>query len=154
MNATNSICYIVSKRKHLQSDPNKKRASEQERYPNKKRASERKRYQSDPNKKRAAARERYDSQPEKRKLVQARYSSLSTRIKQAMRNKYSRNPVLKQQASRIVEQGIQRRYVQCGSETVCLLTLGAHAQRGLLYLVCLSVCVCVCVCVSMTILAV
>jgi len=24
------------------------------------------------------------------------------------------------------------------------LTLGAHAQRGLLYLVCVSVCVCVC----------
>ena len=30
-----------------------------------------------------------------------------------------------------------------------LLTLGAHAQRGL---VCLSVCVCVCVCVSTLIL--
>ena len=28
-----------------------------------------------------------------------------------------------------------------------LLTLGAHAQRGLRYLVCVSVCVCVCVCV-------
>jgi len=28
------------------------------------------------------------------------------------------------------------------------LTLGAHAQRGLLYLVCVSVCVCVCVCLS------
>ena len=38
-----------------------------------------------------------------------------------------------------------------------LLTLGAHAQRGLLYLVCvsvcLSVCVCVCVCLSPLILA-
>jgi len=33
-----------------------------------------------------------------------------------------------------------------------LLTLGAHAQRGLLYLVCVSVCVCVClsVCVSVS----
>ena len=30
-----------------------------------------------------------------------------------------------------------------------LLTLGAHAQRGLLYLVCVSVCVCVCVCVCL-----
>ena len=30
----------------------------------------------------------------------------------------------------------------------CLLTLGAHAQRGLRYLVCPSVCVCVCVCLS------
>ena len=29
-----------------------------------------------------------------------------------------------------------------------LLTLGAHAQRGLRYLVCPSVCVCVCVCLS------
>jgi len=27
--------------------------------------------------------------------------------------------------------------------------LGAHAQRGLLYLVCVSVCVCVCVCVCL-----
>ena len=32
----------------------------------------------------------------------------------------------------------------------CLLTLGAHAQRGLQYLVCVSVCVSVCVCVSVT----
>ena len=31
-----------------------------------------------------------------------------------------------------------------------LLTLGAHAQRGLQYSVCLCVCVCVCVCVSVT----
>ena len=30
------------------------------------------------------------------------------------------------------------------------LTLGAHAQRGLQYLVCVSVCLCVCVCVSVT----
>ena len=30
---------------------------------------------------------------------------------------------------------------------LALLTLGAHAQRGLRYLVCVSVCVCVCVCV-------
>lgn len=29
--------------------------------------------------------------------------------------------------------------------TACLLTLGAHAQRGLQYLVCMSVCVCLCV---------
>jgi len=29
------------------------------------------------------------------------------------------------------------------------LTLGAHAQRGLLYLVCVSVCVSVCVCVCL-----
>ena len=34
--------------------------------------------------------------------------------------------------------------------TVNLLTLGAHAQRGLQYLVCPSVCVCVCVCVSLS----
>ena len=33
------------------------------------------------------------------------------------------------------------------NNTRSLLTLGARAQRGLLYLVCLSVCVCVCVCV-------
>ena len=35
---------------------------------------------------------------------------------------------------------------------VCLLTLGAHAQRGLQYFVCLSVCLCVClsVCMSVT----
>ena len=31
-----------------------------------------------------------------------------------------------------------------------LLTLGAHAQRELLYLVCVSVCVCVCVCVCLS----
>ena len=33
-----------------------------------------------------------------------------------------------------------------------LLTLGAHAQRGLQYFVCLSVCLCVClsVCLSVT----
>ena len=31
---------------------------------------------------------------------------------------------------------------------ISLLTLGAHAQRGLRYLVCPSVCVCVCVCLS------
>ena len=29
--------------------------------------------------------------------------------------------------------------------TLALLTLGTHAQRGLLYLVCVSMCVCVCV---------
>jgi len=34
-----------------------------------------------------------------------------------------------------------------------LLTLGAHAQRGLLYLVCVSVCVCLSVCLSPLILA-
>ena len=32
-------------------------------------------------------------------------------------------------------------YHNCSS---ALLTLGAHAQRGLLYLVCVSVCLCVC----------
>ena len=31
-----------------------------------------------------------------------------------------------------------------------LLTLDAHAQRGLRYLVCVSVCVCLCVCVSVS----
>jgi len=33
--------------------------------------------------------------------------------------------------------------------TVWLLTLGAHAQRGLLYLVCVSVCLSVCVSVCL-----
>ena len=38
--------------------------------------------------------------------------------------------------------------IPCSSEVVRKsLTLGAHAQRGLRYLVCVSVCVCVCVCV-------
>ena len=39
-----------------------------------------------------------------------------------------------------------------GYIAITSLTLGAHAQRGLQYLVCVSVCVsvCVCVCVSVT----
>ena len=42
-----------------------------------------------------------------------------------------------------------------GFQSTPLLTLGAHAQRELLYLVCVSVCVCVCVsvCLSPLILA-
>ena len=32
-----------------------------------------------------------------------------------------------------------------------LLTLGAHAQRGLRYLVCVSVCLCVCLCVCVSV---
>ena len=34
------------------------------------------------------------------------------------------------------------------SKAITSLTLGAHAQRGLRYLVCVSVCVSVCVCYS------
>ena len=41
---------------------------------------------------------------------------------------------------------LRRDYV--AATKTLLLTLGAHAQRGLQYLVC--VCVCVCVCVSVT----
>ena len=41
---------------------------------------------------------------------------------------------------------VQEAATHVGSEYV--LTLGAHAQRGLRYLLCVSVCLCVCVCVS------
>ena len=43
-------------------------------------------------------------------------------------------------------------YMQTKVNMNTLLTLGAHAQQGLQYLVCVSVCLCVsvCVCVSVT----
>ena len=36
----------------------------------------------------------------------------------------------------------------CGLMVCSLLTLSAHVQRGLQYLVCVSVCVCACACVT------
>ena len=46
-----------------------------------------------------------------------------------------------------------RRQDNDGNNCNTLLTLGAHAQRGLLYLLCVSVCMCVCVCLPPLILA-
>ena len=43
-------------------------------------------------------------------------------------------------------------YIPCAILDMVLLTLGAHAQRGLQYSVCLCVCVCVCVCACVCLL--